>query len=52
MFGTPDQVRDEVRRRLEIFGRGGGFVFNAIHNIQANVPADNVFALFEALRER
>ncbi len=52
MFGTPQEVRDEVRRRLEIFGRGGGFVFNAIHNIQANVPADNVFALFEALRER
>jgi uroporphyrinogen-III decarboxylase len=51
MFGTPEEVRDEVRRRLEIFGRGGGFVFNAIHNIQANVPADNVFALFETLRE-
>ncbi len=52
MFGTPGQVRDEVRRRLEIFGRGGGYVFNAVHNIQANVPADNVMALFEALRER
>ncbi len=52
MFGSPGQVRDEVRRRLEIFGKDGGFVFNAVHNIQANVPPDNVFALFEALHER
>jgi uroporphyrinogen-III decarboxylase len=52
MFGTPDQVRDEVRRRLDIFGRGGGYVFNAVHNIQANVPPANAIALFEALRGR
>jgi hypothetical protein len=52
MFGTPAEVRDEVRRRLEIFGRGGGFVFNAIHNIQANVPTANVAALFDTLREQ
>lgn len=52
MFGTPGQVRDEVRRRLEIFGRGGGYVFNAVHNIQANVPPANAIALFEALRGR
>ncbi len=51
MFGAPGQVRDEVRRRLEIFGRGGGYVFNAVHNIQANVPPANAVALFEALRE-
>jgi hypothetical protein len=52
MFGSPDEVRDEARRRLEIFGKGGGFVFNAVHNIQANVPPENVFALFEALSRR
>jgi uroporphyrinogen-III decarboxylase len=51
MFGTPDDVRDEARRRLEVFGRGGGFVFNSVHNIQANVPVPNVVALFDALRE-
>jgi uroporphyrinogen-III decarboxylase len=52
MFGTPDDVRAEVKSRLEIFGQGGGFVFNAVHNIQANVPPANVFALFDALKER
>jgi hypothetical protein len=51
MFGTPASVREEVLRRCETFGRGGGFVFNAVHNIQANVPVGNVTAMFEALRE-
>jgi uroporphyrinogen-III decarboxylase len=51
MFGRPGQIRDEVRERCDIFGRDGGFIFNAIHNIQANVPTANVVALFEALRE-
>jgi hypothetical protein len=51
MFGTPESVRDEVFRRVEIFGKGGGFVFNAVHNIQANVPVPNVVALFDALKD-
>ncbi|HTY38379.1 MAG TPA: uroporphyrinogen decarboxylase family protein, partial [Bacteroidota bacterium] len=51
MFGTAGQVRAEVLSRCEIFGKGGGFVFNAIHNIQGNVPVKNVVAMFEALRE-
>lgn len=51
MFGTPSEVRAEVLSRLEIFGQGGGFVFNAVHNIQGNVPVANVAALFEALKE-
>jgi uroporphyrinogen-III decarboxylase len=50
-FGTPGEVRDEVRRRIEIFAPGGGFVFNAIHNIQADVPVENVLAMFEAVAE-
>ena len=50
-YGTPDQVRREVRERIEIFGRDGGFVCNAIHNIQAKVPIENVLAFFEAHRE-
>jgi hypothetical protein len=51
MFGTPQQVREEVLRRCEIFGKGGGFVFNTVHNIQGNVPVKNVVAMFDALRE-
>jgi len=50
-FGTPDDVRREVRERLEIFGREGGYVFGAVHNIQALVPVDNVLAMFETARE-
>jgi len=50
-FGTPAEVRAQVLERCEIFGQGGGFVFNAVHNIQANVPVANVAAMFSALRE-
>jgi hypothetical protein len=50
-FGTPEEIRREVRRRIEIFGRGGGFVFNTVHNVQANTPAENLVALYEAVRE-
>jgi hypothetical protein len=50
-FGTPEAVRAEVLERCRIFGRDGGFVFNSIHNIQANVPIANIVAMFEALRE-
>jgi hypothetical protein len=49
-FGTPDQVRAEVRDRCRIFGRGGGFVFSTIHNIQARTPVENVVAMLEAVR--
>ncbi len=50
-FGTPEAVRAEVLNRCEVFGKGGGFVFNAVHNIQANVPIRNIVAMFDALRE-
>jgi hypothetical protein len=50
-FGTPAEVYDEVRERIEVFNEGGGFVFNAIHNIQGNVPIENVLAMFRALRD-
>jgi len=49
--GTPDDVRQDVRRRMEIFAPGGGFVFNTIHNILANVPTDNILALWDAAKE-
>ena len=50
-FGTPEEIRRQVRERIEIFGRGGGFVFNTVHNVQANTPAENLVALYEAVRE-
>jgi len=50
-FGTPEQVCDEVRQRIELFNRDGGFVFNAIHNIQGGTPTENVRALFRAIHD-
>lgn len=50
-FGTPAEVRAEVLERCGVFGRGGGFVFNSVHNIQANVPVRNIAAMFEAVKE-
>ncbi len=50
-FGTPEEVRREVLERCEIFAPGGGFVFDAIHNVQALTPVANLVALFDALRE-
>ena len=50
-FGTPDEVYREVRERIDIFNQHGGFVFNAIHNIQGNTPVENIVALFRALKE-
>lgn len=48
---TPEEVRRDVRRRLEDFMPGGGFVFNTIHNIQGNVPPENIMAMWETVRE-
>lgn len=50
-FGTPEQVREEARRLLDDFMPGGGFVFAAGHNIQHEVPADNIVALFDTVLE-
>jgi hypothetical protein len=50
-FGSPDEIRAEVKERMRIFGKGGGFVFNTIHNIQAGIPRDNLVALFEGVAE-
>jgi len=49
-FGTPDEVKEQVKERIEILGQGGGFVFSAIHNIQPQTPIENLVALFEAVR--
>ena len=50
-FGTPDEVREMVKDRLRIFGTGGGFVFNTIHNVQAGIATENLLALYEAINE-
>ncbi len=50
-FGRPEEVREEVRQRVEIFGAGGGFVFNTVHNVQARTPQENLVALYEAFGE-
>lgn len=49
-FGTPDDVRAEVRARCETFAPGGGFVFNAIHNVQALTPVENMVAMVEEVK--
>ena len=50
-FGNPDQVREQVLRRCEVFAPNGGFVFNPIHNVQARTPAANIVAMLDALSE-
>lgn len=49
--GTPAEVRDEVRRRIDDLAPGGGFVFATVHNIQADVPPENIEAMWETLQE-
>ena len=49
-FGTAEEVKQQALERIKIFSPGGGFVFGAIHNIQPNVPVENVLALIEAVR--
>jgi len=46
--GTPSEVEENVRRNLEAFMPGGGYVFNSIHNIQGEVPPENIVAMFDA----
>jgi len=48
---TPQEVKDHVKERLEIFSPGGGFVFNTVHNIMPDVPPENIIAMFEAITE-
>jgi uroporphyrinogen decarboxylase len=50
-FGTPQQVRDETKRRIEDLAPGGGFIFAPIHVIQGGVPPENIMAWWETLQE-
>lgn len=47
---TPAQVSDHVKQQVEILNPGGGFIFQQVHNILANVPSENIEAMFNAVR--
>jgi uroporphyrinogen decarboxylase len=49
--GTPQEVKDDVKRNIDALAVGGGYVFNTVHNIQADVPPENILAMWEALQE-
>ena len=48
---TPEEIRRHVKERIATFGPNGGYVFNQVHNIQANVPPENILAMFDAAYE-
>ncbi len=50
-YGSIQEVKDEVKRRIEDFAPGGGFVFNTVHNIQGDVPPENIVAMLETFKE-
>ena len=50
-FGTSEEVYREVRERIDVFAPDGGFVFNSIHNVQSNVPTENILAMFRAIKD-
>ena len=50
-FGTPEQIRQQVLERLDIFGKDGGYVFNAIHNIVGSIPTENLVAMVNGIKE-
>ena len=51
MTGSPKEVKNEVKELIEIFNKDGGFVFSTVHNVQANVPIENVVAMIENINE-
>ncbi len=50
-FGTPEEVEEEVKRRIGDLAPGGGFVFTQVHNIQSDVPPENIMAMYEAVKK-
>jgi uroporphyrinogen-III decarboxylase len=50
-FSKPDEVKKQVLDQCEILSPDGGFVFNTVHNIQANVPLENVIAMLDAIKQ-
>lgn len=50
-FGTPEEVKKHVQEQCSVLGQDGGFVFNTVHNVQANVPIENFLAMLDGLKE-
>lgn len=50
-FGSPNEIQNQVIERINLFGKGGGFVFNTVHNVQAGIPIENLLALYQAFQE-
>ena len=50
-FGSPEEVYEEVSERISIFNKGGGFVFDSIHNVQAGTPIENMMAMLDAIKD-
>jgi hypothetical protein len=50
-FGSPDDVRAEVKQRIEDFRPGGGWIFTSVHNVQPQVPVENLLAMYETLEK-
>ena len=50
-YGSPEEIHAQVKERMQIFGKGGGFVFNPVHNVQAGIPLENLLALYQAVQE-
>jgi len=49
-FGTPEEVIQEVRQRIEDLAPNGGFVFTQVHNIQTGVPPENIMAMYDTVK--
>ncbi|MDR1320214.1 MAG: uroporphyrinogen decarboxylase [Gracilibacteraceae bacterium] len=49
--GTPEQVREETKRNMDLFARDGGFVFSTVHNVQDDVPIENFIAMWETFQD-
>jgi uroporphyrinogen decarboxylase len=49
--GSVEEVRQEVKRQIECLGKNGGYVVAAVHNIQDDIPPENIVAMFKAARE-
>ena len=50
-WAAPDEISEHVKRNIKVFMPGGGYVFNNVHNIQADVPPENIIALLDAAYE-
>lgn len=50
-FGTPEEIKRQIVKHIEIFNQQGGYVFNTVHNTQANIPVENLAAMIETINE-